>query len=88
LFLPTIFIFQFLAICILSQIFHYLSKSSCLEQDGSTRYKKWFSEIIDDIKKKGKSWQEIEKDIFLWKIKEIGDILNIDLYQMEMILEE
>jgi hypothetical protein len=40
------------------------------------------------LRRERKAGKKLKRIFFWWKIKEIGDIPNIDLYQMEMILEE
>jgi hypothetical protein len=31
-----------------------------------TQKRKWFSQVLENVKKRGKSWQEIKKEI-MWK---------------------
>lgn len=42
-----------------------------------------FTQVLEGIKKRGKSWQEIER---LWE--EIGDFLFTDPYKMETMIQE
>lgn len=47
---------------------------------------RWYNLVLEVIKKGWKSWQEIEKERV--KKEETGDFSSIDLYKMEMMLEE
>jgi hypothetical protein len=48
-----------------------------------------FSQVLEDIQKRGNNWQEIGKEI-LWDEKrlEIGDFTFINPYKMKMMLED
>jgi hypothetical protein len=45
-----------------------------------------FSQVLEDIKKGGKSWQEIKKER-LWEDSKTSDFPSTDLYKIETMLE-
>jgi hypothetical protein len=50
------------------------------------RVKRYFSQVLEDIKKGGKNWQKIKKER-VWEIK-IRESLSISLYKTDTMLEE
>jgi hypothetical protein len=52
-----------------------------------------FNQVLEDNKKRGKSWQEIEREILIEKRRDIGDLSSIyqpkrKLWQNKKICEE
>lgn len=47
----------------------------------------WFAQVLEGIKMEGKSFQKVKRERY-GKREETGEFLCIDIYKMEIMLEE